>query len=74
MSQILVGDAIEVESDSGTVTNAPWRNKVIAIDGNTFTFDEGGAKVDYTLDEANLVRTHDIKGEDGPFTLFVFAK
>jgi hypothetical protein len=58
LEQINVGDFVEVEGDCGSITNAPWMNKVVKIEGGLFYFNEGTSKtpyiVGYILKESNF--------------------
>lgn len=54
VSEPRVGDWVEVESDSGEVTNAPWKNKVVDIKDGKFYFDESSVHVGYTLNKDNI--------------------
>lgn len=48
--QIAVGDIVEVDSDTGTASNAPWRSVVIAVEG-------GGSEIRVAYDDgAGLYR------------------
>lgn len=51
-----VGDFVEVLKDTGTITNAPWKQKVIEVKDGVTYFDEG-VKVGYELNPDNLKDT-----------------
>ena len=46
---IKVGDYVGVEGDRGVVTNAPWMQKVVKIEGEKFFFNEGSTSRPYLV-------------------------
>ncbi len=57
---IKVGDFVEVEGDYGSVTNAPWMQKVQKIENGIYYFNEGSEDrpylVGYQFNEENFIR------------------
>lgn len=55
--EIKVGDRVTVESDSGSVSNAPWSQRVAEVKDGKVGFNEGGSElVFYHLSPANLLK------------------
>lgn len=62
-----VGDIVEVRSDKGSITNAPWEKKVVKAAGGRTFFDGGES---HKLNHRNLIRS--TLGEKGK-RVFIYS-